>query len=96
MGRFFRAKSGKCKNRFLIELKGWSPNPSVGTISEIDFLAITDLLPNILGIGRARKIWVVQKPGTPEEDSASAFALPVIGRKNWSDVIATVPPLAAP
>ena len=53
--------------------------------------------PNILGIGRARKIWeVVQKAGTPEEDAAFAFALPLIGRKDWRDVIAPVPPRAAP
>jgi hypothetical protein len=46
--------------------------------------------PNILGIGRARKIWdVVQKAGTPEEDAAFAFALPIIGRKDWSDIVAT-------
>jgi len=46
--------------------------------------------PNILGIGRARKIWgVVQKAGTPEEDAAFAFALPIVGRKDWSDVVAT-------
>lgn len=46
--------------------------------------------PNIPGIGRARKIWdVVQKAGTPEEDAAFAFALPIIGRQDWSDVVAT-------
>ncbi|MEQ1859841.1 MAG: DUF5722 domain-containing protein [Chthoniobacteraceae bacterium] len=46
--------------------------------------------PNILGVGRARKIWdVVQKAGTPEEDTAFAFALPIVGRKNWSNVVAT-------
>ena len=44
---------------------------------------------NILGIGRARKIWeVMQKAGTPGEDAAFAFALPVIGRKDWGDVLA--------
>ena len=46
--------------------------------------------PNVVGIGRARKIWdVVQKAGTPEEDAAFAFALPVIGRKDWNAVVAT-------
>ena len=45
---------------------------------------------NVNGIGRARKIWgVVQKAGTPEEDAAFAFALPIVGRKDWSDVVAT-------
>ncbi len=45
---------------------------------------------NVVGVGRARKIWeVMQKAGTPEEDAAFAFALPVIGRKDWSDVVAT-------
>lgn len=46
--------------------------------------------PNVIGIGRARKIWeVVQKAGTAEEDAAFAFALPVIGRRDWSGVVAT-------
>jgi len=45
---------------------------------------------NVNGIGRARKIWgVVQKAGTPEEEAAFAFALPIVGRKDWSDVVAT-------
>ena len=44
---------------------------------------------NILGIGRTRKIWeVMQKAGTPEEDAAFAFALPIIGRENWNAVLA--------
>ncbi len=39
------------------------------------------------GIGRARQIWkVVQAAGTPGEDAAFAFALPVIGRANWEGV----------
>ncbi len=46
--------------------------------------------PNILGVGRARKIReVVHKAGTPEEDAAFAFALPIVGRKDWSDIVAT-------
>lgn len=45
---------------------------------------------NVNAIGRARKIWgVVQKAGTPEEDAAFAFALPIVGRKDWSNVVAT-------
>ena len=45
---------------------------------------------NVNGIDGARKIWgVVQKAGTPEEDAAFAFALPIVGRKDWSDVVAT-------
>ena len=52
---------------------------------------------NVNGVGRARKLWgVVQKAGTPEEDAAFAFALPIVGRKDWSDVVATTfdPPRA--
>jgi len=46
--------------------------------------------PNVLGVGPARKIWeVMQKAGTAEEDQAFAFALPVIGRADWSNVVAT-------
>ena len=45
---------------------------------------------NIVGIGRARKIWdVMQKAGTADEDAAFAFALPIIGRTDWRDVLAT-------
>ncbi len=45
---------------------------------------------NVNGVGRARKIWgLVQKAGTPEEEAAFAFALPIVGRKDWSDVVAT-------
>jgi hypothetical protein len=48
--------------------------------------------PNVLGVGRARKIWdVMRAAGTPEEDAAFAFALPIIGRKDWSHVVAPVP-----
>ncbi len=52
---------------------------------------------NVHGVGRARKLWdVVQKAGTPEEEAAFAFALPIVGRKDWSDVVATTfdPPRA--
>jgi hypothetical protein len=45
---------------------------------------------NVNGVGRARKLWdVVQKAGTPEEEAAFAFALPIVGRKDWSNVVAT-------
>ena len=45
---------------------------------------------NVNGVGRARKLWdVVQKAGTPGEEAAFAFALPIVGRKDWSDVVAT-------
>ena len=44
---------------------------------------------NQSGLGRARKIWdTVRAAGTPEEDAACAFALPVVGRKDWSDITA--------
>jgi hypothetical protein len=43
--------------------------------------------PNIMG--RRRPIWdVFQKAGTPEEDNAFSFALPIVGRTNWTDAIA--------
>ena len=46
--------------------------------------------PNVNGIGRARKSWdVVRAAGTADEDAAFAFALPVIGLRDWSEVIAT-------
>lgn len=45
---------------------------------------------NVLGVGRARKLWeVMQKAGTAEEDEAFAFALPLVGRSDWSNVVAT-------
>jgi hypothetical protein len=41
------------------------------------------------GMGRKRPIWdVFQKAGTPEEDSAFAFALPMVGRNDWMNVVA--------
>ena len=43
---------------------------------------------NILGMGRKRRIWdVVKSAGTPGEEAAFAFALPVVGLTDWSDVI---------
>jgi hypothetical protein len=43
---------------------------------------------NILGMGRKRQIWeVIKSAGTPGEDAAFAFALPVVGRADWSEVI---------
>jgi hypothetical protein len=48
---------------------------------------------NVNGIGRRRKIWeVMQKAGTPEEDDAFAFALPIVGRKDWHDLLAPMAP----
>lgn len=45
---------------------------------------------NVLGMGRKRRIWeVVKSAGTPGEDAAFAFALPVVGRSDWSDLIAS-------
>jgi hypothetical protein len=41
-------------------------------------------------IGRKRKIWdAFQKVGTPDEDTAFAFALPIVGRSDWSHIVAT-------
>ncbi len=46
--------------------------------------------PSVNGIGRTRLIWAtMQKAGTPEEDQAFAFALPVIGRSDWNNIVAT-------
>jgi Family of unknown function (DUF5722) len=45
---------------------------------------------NVNGVGRARKLWeVMQKAGTPGEDDAFAFALPIVGRSDWGNVVAT-------
>jgi Family of unknown function (DUF5722) len=39
-------------------------------------------------IGRKRQIWeVFQKAGTPDEDTAFAFALPIVGRADWSEAV---------
>ncbi len=46
--------------------------------------------PNKSGMGRARKIWdVVRQAGTAEEDAAFAFALPIVGREDWSHPVST-------
>ena len=40
-------------------------------------------------MGRKRLLWeVFQKAGTPDEDAAFAFALPIVGRKDWSQLVA--------
>jgi hypothetical protein len=45
---------------------------------------------NVLGIGRKRKFWeVMQAAGTPGEENAFAFALPVIGRSDWLNIVST-------
>ncbi len=42
------------------------------------------------GMGAKRIIWdTFQKAGTPGEDAAFAFALPIVGQKDWSNLIAT-------
>ncbi len=44
--------------------------------------------PNKSGMGRTRKIWdVARAAGTAEEDAALAFALPIVGRKDWSNLV---------
>ena len=41
-------------------------------------------------MGAKRIIWdTFQKAGTPGEDAAFAFALPIVGRKDWSNIVAT-------
>jgi hypothetical protein len=43
-------------------------------------------------IGRRRQIWnALQKAGTPEEDTAFSFALPIVGRSDWSHIVAKGP-----
>lgn len=45
---------------------------------------------NVNGIGRKRAIWsVFQSAGTAQEDAAFAFALPIVGRTNWSNLISS-------
>jgi len=45
---------------------------------------------NVNGIGRKRAIWsVFQSAGTAHEDSAFAFALPIVGRTDWDNVISS-------
>jgi hypothetical protein len=42
--------------------------------------------PNMMG--RKRAIWdVFQKAGTKDEEAAFAFALPIVGRTDWSNVV---------
>ena len=41
-------------------------------------------------MGAKRIIWdTFQKAGTPGEDAAFTFALPIVGRKDWSNIVAT-------
>ena len=45
---------------------------------------------NVNGIGKKRAIWSVFKSaGTGEEEDAFAFALPIIGRTDWNDVVSS-------
>lgn len=45
---------------------------------------------NVNGIGKKRAIWsVFQSAGTDQEDSAFAFALPIVGRTDWNNVISS-------
>ena len=45
---------------------------------------------NVNGIGKKRAIWsVFQSAGTAQEDSAFAFALPIVGRMDWNNVISS-------
>jgi hypothetical protein len=45
---------------------------------------------NVNGIGRKRMIWeIVRSAGTEAEDAAFAFALPIVGRVDWSNVVST-------
>ncbi len=45
---------------------------------------------NVNGIGKKRVIWsVFQSAGTEQEDSAFAFALPIVGRMDWNNVISS-------
>jgi hypothetical protein len=45
---------------------------------------------NVNGIGKKRAIWsVFQSAGTAQEDSAFAFALPIVGRADWNDLISS-------
>ena len=48
-----------------------------------------DASPSPAAMGRQRLLWsVFQKAGTSEEDAAFAFALPIVGRENWTGVVA--------
>ena len=45
---------------------------------------------NVNGVGRERLLWrVFQSAGTEQEDAACAFALPIIGRSDWSNIVSS-------
>jgi hypothetical protein len=45
---------------------------------------------NVNGIGKKRAIWsLFQSAGTAQEDSAFAFALPIVGRADWNNLISS-------
>lgn len=45
---------------------------------------------NVNGIGKKRAIWsVFQSAGTEQEDSAFAFALPIVGRTDWNNLVSS-------
>jgi hypothetical protein len=45
---------------------------------------------NVNGIGKKRAIWnVFKSAGTEDEDAAFAFALPILGRTDWNDVVSS-------
>jgi hypothetical protein len=45
---------------------------------------------NVNGLGRERVLWQVFKSaGTAQEDSTFAFALPIIGRADWSNLVSS-------
>ena len=45
---------------------------------------------NVNGIGKKRAIWsVFQSAGTAQEESAFAFALPIVGRTDWNNLISS-------
>ena len=49
-----------------------------------------DGTPNVNGIGKKRAIWsVFQSAGTAQEDAAFAFALPIVGRTDWNNLISS-------
>ncbi len=45
---------------------------------------------NVNGVGKKRAIWnVFKSAGTDQEDAAFAFALPIVGRADWSNVVSS-------
>ena len=49
-----------------------------------------DGTPNVNGIGKKRAIWsVFQSAGTAQEDAAFDFALPIVGRTDWNNLISS-------